>query len=72
MELLIMFLIGVVVGILCLSFSWGMRLVGTLRVDNSDPDGSYLFLDLDRDLCDVWEHKYVFMKVDGGGKSSRK
>lgn len=37
---------------------------GTLRIDNSDPDGPYLFLELTTDPRIISQRKNVFLKVD--------
>lgn len=38
--------------------------IGTLRVDSSDPDGEYLFLELDKPLAYVKGRKWAIMRVD--------
>ena len=48
MSLIIVLLIGVVIGMLVSRFIFREKPVGSLRVDESDPDsGPYLFLELD-------------------------
>lgn len=46
--------------------------IGTLRVDSSDPDGPYLFLELETDLNVIKKEKYVLMKVDTRSYISQK
>lgn len=46
--------------------------IGTLRVDSSDPDGPYLFLELETDPSIIKKEKYVFLKVDAKSYLSRK
>ena len=38
--------------------------IGTLRIDSSDPDGPYLFLELETDPNVLKKEKYVTLKVD--------
>lgn len=38
-------------------------IMGTLRVDRSDPDGPYLFLELDKPLSSFENDKYVVFRV---------
>lgn len=38
--------------------------IGTLRVDSSDPDGPYLFLELETDPNIIKKEKYITLKVD--------
>lgn len=44
---------------------------GVLRVDRSDPDGPYLFLELSRDVNAVMRDKYITLEVDTKGYISR-
>lgn len=47
-------------------------LVGTLRVDTSDPDGPYLFLELHTPISEVMRHKQVTMDVSTESYISQK
>lgn len=38
--------------------------IGILRVDNSDPDGPYLFLELKTDPNEIVNESYVTLKVN--------
>lgn len=38
--------------------------IGTLRIDSSDPDGPYLFLELETDPNIIKKEKYVLLKVN--------
>lgn len=58
----ISFLIGLGIGTLIV-WLFIPRSVGTLRVDNSDPDGPYLFLELKRSVHYVATMKTVKLKV---------
>lgn len=46
--------------------------IGILRVDSSDPDGPYLFLELETDPSIIKKEKYVFLKVDTKSYLSQK
>lgn len=57
------FIIGIILG-----FSLGMvalarKIVGKLRIDRSDPDGPYMFLEANRPVTDITQHKYVVFEV---------
>lgn len=67
MEILI-FVLGLVLGlILAFIFVRYRRRkeqpVGALRVDTSDPDGPYLFLELHTDVGDVMRQKQITLEV---------
>lgn len=38
--------------------------IGTLRIDTSDPDGPFMFLELSKDVNAVASKKYVVLKVN--------
>lgn len=64
MELFVIFGIGILVGIVCATVATRTKSVGTLRVDTSDPDdGPYLFLELSKDIGDIYRKKYVTFKA---------
>ena len=46
--------------------------VGVLRIDASDPDGPYMFLELSEDISAVMEAEQVTLKVDTRGYISQK
>lgn len=48
-----------------------MQIVGTLKKEESDPDGPYLFLELKRDIDYITQNKYVTFEVDPRGYISR-
>lgn len=45
---------------------------GTLRIDTSDPDGPYLFLELHTPISEVMRHKQVTMNVSTENYISQK
>lgn len=69
MEIVIALVVGVLIGI-CIGMVWrGVYLktnaIGDLRVDHSDPDGAYLFLELNKDqnIRMIEQQNYVMLKV---------
>ena len=46
--------------------------IGTLRVDSSDPDGPYLFLELETTPSVIKKEKTVLLKVDTKSYISQK
>ena len=66
MSLIIVLLIGVVIGMLVSRFIFREKPVGSLRVDESDPDsGPYLFLELDRAGAEaIYKQRYVRLRVE--------
>lgn len=59
-----LFGLGVLIGSLWVCIIFRLFVVGTLRVDRSDPDDApYLFLELSKDVRTVSEKKYVIFKV---------
>lgn len=66
MELLIILLIGILIGMLIAKFIFRDKPIGSLRVDQSDPDsGAYLFLELNPCGADeIYKKKYVSLRVD--------
>ena len=64
MEFAIVWIIGVVVGyILSVTFKHS-KSVGTLKIDSSDPEGPYLFLELSKDVDYIRREQYVTFRVD--------
>ena len=65
MNLIIMFVVGILVGCVIALSIFRMKSVGSLRIDTSDPDdGPYLFLELSKDVGVVYQRKYVTLKVN--------
>lgn len=46
--------------------------VGVLRIDASDPDGPYMFLELSEDISTVMDAEQVTLKIDTRGYISQK
>lgn len=61
---------GICIVVVVLSFVLGylrrgsQKPVGTLRIDTSDPDGPYLFLELHTQVSEVMKQKQVTLDVN--------
>ena len=64
MELVIILAIGIVVGSIITRIVTKPLDFGTLRIDTSDPDGPFMFLELSKDVDTVASKKYVILKVN--------
>ena len=64
MELVIILAIGIVVGSIITRIIIRPLGIGTLRIDTSDPDGPFMFLELSKDVNTVASKKYVVLKVN--------
>ena len=64
MELAIIFAIGIVVGSIITRIVTKPLDFGTLRIDTSDPDGPFMFLELSKDVDIVASKKYIILKVN--------
>lgn len=63
MHTAIIFAIGVVVGCILVNIVQRIKSVGALRIDTSDPDGPYMFLELDKGVDTISSKKYVLLRV---------
>lgn len=68
--LIITFLFGGVVGFVISKVISRGHPVGTLRINTSDPDGPYLFLESNVDPNIIVHHKHVMLNVDVNNYSS--
>lgn len=64
MQTAIIFAIGVIVGCVLMSFIRRVKSVGKLRIDTSDPDGPFMFLELSKGVGDISARKQVLLEVD--------
>lgn len=64
MEFVIVFTIGVVIGCVFSSIVRRSKSVGKLRIDTSDPDGTFMFLELSKGVGDISSKKQVLLQVD--------
>ena len=58
----LIFLLGIVVGTI-LANILGPRNIGSLRVDHSDPDSPYVFLEANIPMDEIQKHKRVILDV---------
>ena len=67
MEPFAIFVIGIVIGGIVASIFYLIKMkksdCGTLRIESSDPDGPYMFLELDKDVGDISGKKRVVLNV---------
>ena len=63
LVLILVFIIGLVVGSTYARHAGKKETYGTLRIDRSDPDGPYLFLELDRNVEELSKQKHVVFNV---------
>lgn len=40
------------------------KIVGSLKIDTTDPDGAYIFAEFDKPIESVFSNKYVILKID--------
>ena len=64
--------VGIIFGVVSSCCVFFRLRVGKLHVDYSDPDGTYLFLELNKDLNDIDKEDYIVLKVDAKSYISRK
>ena len=66
MILLMVLIMGILTGMLIAKFAFRDKPIGSLRVDQSDPDsGPYLFLELSPGGADeIYKKKYVSLRVN--------
>lgn len=69
----IIFIFGIFLGIIAVILLMNLFPVGTLRIDQSDPDDKpYLFLEMEKDLSHVKKQKYIIFRVNSQNYISRK
>ena len=65
MEIIIAFVIGLIVGGVVMTAIYRVKRIGTLRLDTSDPDEPpYMFLELRKNIGNIWNKKYVILDVN--------
>lgn len=62
--LLVGLIIGMIIGIIIVISILNRKSVGDLRIDDSDPDGVYLFLELNCSTAAVAKRRYVLLRVN--------
>lgn len=63
MNYIVIFIVGVICGIFICRLLLKKNNIGILRIDNSDSDGPYLFLELDTNISSFNKKKYVILNV---------
>lgn len=56
-------LIGILIGFVVTSIIHRKHPIGFLRIDRSDPDGPYLFLELKKSVNEIMTQKTVLLEV---------
>lgn len=65
MDIIIALLVGIGIGCGATLFIFRVKHIGTLRLDASDPyENPYMFLELRKDIGNIWNKKYVVLKVN--------
>lgn len=73
MEVFIACLLGFVFGCVITIAVFGVKHVGTLRIDSSDPyEKPYMFLELRKNIGHISKKKYVITKVNTESYISQK
>lgn len=72
MEVVVVFLAGILLGFGMAFLILKDRPIGTLRIDSSDPDGPYMFLELEAGVGDICSKKHVRLKVSTKSYISQK
>lgn len=57
------YVVGVLMGYILAKVLSRPKTIGCLRIDNSDGDGPYLFLELDKGVGDFSNEKHICMEV---------
>ena len=57
-------LVGIMIGFTASAIYHKKKVKGVLRIDKSDPDGPYLFLELASDPAILEKQKYVTLEVN--------
>lgn len=75
-EIIIMIFViaicSVILGYIMAAEKYSKKTIGTLRIDSSDPDGPYLFLELETDPNIIKKEKHILLKVDTKSYISQK
>ena len=73
MEFAVVFIVGVLFGVILIATLNKSNSIGTLRIDDSDPyEEPYMFLELKKGVKDVYHKKYVVLRVNPTSYISQK
>lgn len=64
MQTAVIFAIGVIIGYIFSSIIRRAKSIGKLRIDTSDTDGPFMFLELSKGVGDISARKQVLLEVD--------
>lgn len=66
-------ILGIFAGIFISSFVMAAKIIGTLAIDKSDPDGPHMFLELEKKNTDeIMQRAFVVLKVEERNYISQK
>lgn len=73
MDIVIAFIAGLFVGwMIATIILRRKKVIGSLRVETSDPDGPYLFLELnDGNISELLRKRHVMLNVKAGDRASQ-
>lgn len=69
--IVLLFVFGISIGFLIASIMLNHRAAGSLKIDRSDPDGPYMFLELSENVDQIIRSDYITLKVDTKSYISR-
>lgn len=65
MEMIIAFVVGVLIGIVGTIIYYRVHTSGTLYINDTNPNFEpYVFLELDKDIYDIYLDKYITFKLN--------
>ena len=59
----LLLVIGSIIGNLATTFWFYRSSKGTLRIDKTDPDGPYMFLEIDSNVREIEKDNFVYLRV---------
>lgn len=59
----LLLVIGIIIGNLATTFWFHRISKGTLRIDKTDPDGPYMFLEIDSNVREIEKDNFVYLRV---------
>lgn len=64
LEFAVFYLVGTVIGFILGKILSRPKAIGTIRIDRSDDDGPYLFLELDQPIHTFENEKHVYVEIN--------
>lgn len=65
-------LLGGLVGTTLMKLIYPTKPIGTLRIDTSDPDGPFIFLELDKGVGDFYKKSHITLRISTENYISQK